>query len=49
VAPAAIHLLDADPAEAQRRREGAAVLEGIRAAGIGGGWVSADELIEGDR
>jgi hypothetical protein len=49
VAPAAIRLLDADPAEAQRRREGAAVLDGIRAAGIGGGWVSADELIGGGR
>ena len=49
VAPAAIRLLDAGPVEAQRRREGEAVLGGIRAAGIGSGWVTPGQLIEGDR
>ena len=48
-APAPIRLLDVDPAEAQRRSEGETLLAGMRAAGIGAGWVSDGELMGGDR
>ena len=47
--PPAIRLLDAGPADAQRRREGETLLAGMRAAGIGAGWVSGGELMGGDR
>ena len=48
-APAPIRLLDVDPAEAQRRREGETLLAGMRTAGIGTGWRSGGELMAGDR
>jgi len=47
--PPPIRLLDAGPDEAQRRREGETLLAGMRAAGIGAGWVSPDELMGGNR
>jgi hypothetical protein len=36
---AAIRLLDADPQEAPRRREGSVLLAEMRRAGIGAGWL----------
>ena len=47
--PPPIRLLDVDPAETQRRREGETLLAGMRAAGIGAGWRSGGELMGGDR
>jgi hypothetical protein len=47
--PAAIRLLDADPFEAQRQREGEALLGAMRTAGIGSEWVSDGGLMGGER
>ena len=47
--PAAIRMLDADPAEGQRQREGEALLGAMRTAGIGSEWISEDGLLGGDR
>jgi hypothetical protein len=44
-------LLDSDPHEPQRRREGEAVLNLMRRAGVGTGeeWHSGGELAGGDK
>ncbi len=47
--PPPIRLLDVDPAETQRRREGETLLAGMRTAGIGTSWRSGGELMGGDR
>jgi hypothetical protein len=47
-APAVV-ALDTTPADVQRRREGAVVLEGLRAAGIGSGWVGESDMRGGKR
>jgi hypothetical protein len=45
----AFRALDASPADVQRQREGAAVLEGLRSSGVGTGWISAGELMGDNR
>jgi hypothetical protein len=46
--PPSVPLLDSDPSEPQRRREGAVLLDLMHASGIGGdrGWHSAGSLTE---